>query len=128
VTIILSNARLIVVNLVAVALIVGMFYIAKSPFESIVISTLLLIWAAVSDSYKSLSQVQSKKWNLDSVRFIRIAEALKLDVQLEKEVLEEDKNARESSQVATGIDAAFSLAFWLIPLANLIYTVASQFA
>jgi hypothetical protein len=68
-----SIAWRILVNLATGAVILAMFHIANSRFETIVVSALVLIYVSVSSSYMSLGYALSRKWNIDLARYIAIA-------------------------------------------------------
>ncbi len=100
-----------------------MFQIARSPFETIVVSALVLIYVSVIGSYKVLGYSLSKKWHLDSTRYIAIAKALRLNTELEEEALKEDKQEDQKAQSAYWISVGFNMVFGLIAIGYLIYAI-----
>jgi hypothetical protein len=120
-----SIAWRLLLNLATGSVILAMFHIANSPFETVVISALVLIYLSVIGSYMSLGYALSKKWNIDLVRYIAIAKSLGLNAGLEEEAQKENLEEDRKSQSVFWIIAGFNMLFGLIAMGNLIYAIAS---
>jgi hypothetical protein len=103
-----------------------MFHIASSPFETIVISALVLIYVSVISSHMALGYAQSKKWNIDLARYIAIARSLKLNTELEEEAQKENLEEDQKGQVVFWIAAGFNMLYGLIAIGHLVYAVSAQ--
>ena len=117
----------ILANVLAGIVILAMFRVSQSPFETIVVSALVLIYVSVIGSYMKLGYALSKKWQLDSARFIEIGKSLRLNTEPVEEALKEDREEGQKGQAGFWISAAFNMLFGLIAFGNLIYAIASQF-
>ena len=115
----------ILVYLAMSAVILAMFHIANSQFETVVISALVLIYASVISSYRALGYVLSRKWNIDLMRHIAIAKSLQLNTEIEEEAQKENLEEDHASQTKFRIATGFNMLFGLIALCNLIYALAS---
>lgn len=115
----------ILVNLVTAAVILAMFHFTSSRFETIVVSALVLIYAAVIGSYMSLGYAISRKWNIDLSRHIIIAKALHLDTEIEEEAQKESQEEDRKGQTIFWITASFNTLFGLIAMGNLLYAISS---
>lgn len=112
------------VNLATAAVILAMFHIAKSPFETIVISALVLIYVSVTSSFSILGHALSQKGHIDLARFIEIAKSLHLNTELYEVAQKEDRDEFQNTQVGFWINAGFNWLFGLIAIVNLLYAVA----
>ncbi len=113
-------------NLATGAVILAMFHIAKSPFETIVISALVLIYVVVIGTFMSQGYALSKKWNIDQARYIAIAAKLGLNIEIEEEAHKENREQDEKGQTAFWITVVFNMLFGFIAIAYLVYTITSQ--
>ena len=120
-----SLAWRILVNLATGAVILAMFHIANSRFETIVVSALVLIYVSVISSYMSLGYTLSRKWNIDLARYITIAKSLRLNTELEEEAQKENLEEDQKGQAGFWITAGFNMLFSFIAIGNLIYAIAS---
>lgn len=114
----------VLVNLATVTVIIAMFHIAKSPFETIVISALVLIYVSVISSFSILGHALSQKGHIDLARFIEIAKSLSLNTEIYEEAQKEDQEEFQNIQVGFWINAGFNWLFGLIAIVNLLYVVA----
>ena len=121
----LSIAWRLLVNLATGAVILAMFHFASSRFETIVVSALVLIYVAVIGSYMSLGYILSRKWNIDLLRYIAIAKALRLNTEIEEEAQKENQQEDRKGQTTFWITASFNALFGLIAIGNLLYAIAS---
>jgi len=121
-----SIAWRVLVNLATGAVILAMFHIANSPFETIVVSALVLIYVSVISSYMALGYALSKKWHIDLARYIAIAKSLRLNTELEEEAQKENREEDQKGQTGFWITAAFNMLFGLIAIGNLVYAIKSQ--
>ncbi len=119
-----SIAWRILVNLVTGSVILAMFHIANSRFETIVISALVLIYVSVIGSYMTLGYALSKKWNIDLARYIAIAKSLGLNAELEEEARQENLEEDRKGQSVFWITAGFNMLFGFIAIGNLVYVIA----
>ena len=122
---ILSIVWRVLVNLAEAAVILAMFHIAKSPFETIVVSALVLIYLSVIGSFSILGHVLIQKGSQDLARFIEIAKLLRLNTELYEEALKKDREEFQKGQVSFWISAVFRTLFAFFAIANLVYAVAS---
>src|SRR5712692_7009869 len=104
-----SIAWRVLVNLATGAVILAMFHIANSPFETIVISALVLIYVSVISSYMALGYDLSKKWHIYLARYIAIARSLRLNTELEEEAQKENREEDQKGQTGFWITAAFNM-------------------
>ena len=102
-----------------------MFHIAKSPFETIVVSALVLIYLSVIGSFSILGHALIQKGSQDLARFIEIAKSLRLNTELYEEALKEDREEFQKGQVGFWISVVFRTLFAFFAIANLVYAVAS---
>lgn len=121
----LSIAWRLLANLVTGAVILAIFHVASSRFETIVVSALVLIYVAVIGSYMSLGYALSKKWNIDLARHIAIAKALRLNTEIEEEAQKENQEENRKGQTAFWLTASINTLFGLIAFGNLLYAIAS---
>ena len=123
---ILSILWRVLVNLVGAVVILAMFHIAKSSFETVIISGLVLIYTSVNGSYYVLGYALHKKWSQDSWRFLQIGKSLNISqTEIVEEALKEDEKETSSSQVPFWINVGFNTLFTLIAIGNLLYAVAT---
>lgn len=94
----MSIAWRIFVNLVTGAVILALFHFTNSRFETIVVSTLVLIYAAVIGSYMSLGYALSRKWDIDLARYIAIAKALRLNTEMRRKPRRRTKRRKERAK------------------------------
>jgi len=120
-----SIAWRVLVNLVTGAVILAMFQFTNSRFETIVVSALVLIYVAGIGSYMSLGYALSRKWDIDLVRHIAIAKALRLNTEMEEEARKESQENYRKGRTAFWITAGFNALFGLIAIGNLLYAIAS---
>ena len=120
----LSIAWRVVVNLATGAVILAMFRLARSPFESEVVSALVLIYISVVSSHIAMGYAMSKKWNLDLARHISIARALRLNTEIEEDAQRENQDADQKAQPVLWINVCFNAVFALIALWHLFAAVA----
>lgn len=116
----LKVAWQIVVNLAMTLIILAMFRLARSPFETAVIAGLVLIYVAILGAFVSLGYAQSKKWQLDSRRYITLAKAQGLGTEIEEEALKELEESDSKSGPLLMINGAFSTLFVVIAVLNLL--------
>ncbi len=116
----------ILVNLATGAVILAMFHIANSPFETIVISALVLIYVSVIGSYMTLGNALSEKWHVDLARYVAIARSLHLNTELEEEAQKENREEDQKGQVNFWITAGFNMLFGFIAIGHLVYAITSQ--
>lgn len=121
----MSIAWRIFVNLVTGAVILALFHFTNSRFETIVVSTLVLIYVAVIGSYMSLGYALSRKWDIDLARYIAIAKALRLNTEIEEEAQKDNQEENGKGQKFFWITASFNTLFGLIAIGNLLYAIAS---
>ena len=121
----LSIAWRVLVNLATGAVILAMFGLARSPFESAVVSALVLIYIAVASSHMSLGYAMSKKWNIDLARYIAIARSLHLNTEIEEAAQTENQDAERKGQPAFWIEVSFKTVFCLIALWQLLAAIGS---
>jgi pantoate kinase len=118
---ILSIAWRVLVNLVEAIVILAMLYVAKTPFENIIVSALVIIYESVVTSFSMLGRALLHKASQDLARFIEIAKSLNLNTGLYEEALNEDNEEFQKGHVCFSIDSFFRAVFLLIAIANLIY-------
>jgi len=121
---VLSIVWRVLVNLVETVVILAMFHIAKSTFETIVISALVIIYVSVVNSFWMLGLGLLEKGHQDLARFIEIARLLKysnteVHEEAQRENLEEFKGGRPGLWINIGFHTLFSL----IAIGNLVYAI-----
>lgn len=122
---IISIAWGIIVNLAETAVALAMLHIAKSPFENIVVSALVLIYLAITGSFAILGLSLYQKGNQDMARFIELAKSLRLNTELDEEALGEDREKLNKVQTRFWIGAIFRMLLAFLAGANLVITVVS---
>lgn len=115
----------ILVSLATSAVILAMFHIANSRFETVVISALVLIYVSVISSYMALGHSLSRKWNIDLARHIAIAKSLQLNTEIEEEAQNENLEEDDKGQTVFWVTASFNMFFALIAIGNLVFTLAT---
>jgi hypothetical protein len=118
-----SIALRVLVSLAEAAVILAMFHVAQSKFETIVISALVLIYLAVIGSFSMLGHGLLEKGHQDFARFIEIAKSLHLDTDLYQEALKENREEFQKWQVNFWISSVFRTLFAFFAIVNLVYTV-----
>ena len=113
----------VLLNLVQAAVIFGMFHMTRSPFETVVISALVLIYLLVLSSFTLLSHGLFQKGNQDLARFIVIAKALHIDTQIYEEAHKEDRQESDKGMVRFYINAFFRALFFIAAVANLLNAI-----
>ena len=121
----LSIAWRVLVSLGETVVILAMFHIAKSAFETIVVSALVLIYISVIGSFAFLGHALLEKEHQDFARFIELAKSLHLNTELYEEALKENLEEFQKGQVNFWISAVFRTLFTLFAIANLVYAVVS---
>lgn len=114
----------VLINLATFAVFLSMFHIAKSPFEMIVMSALVLIYVSMISSFSILGHALSQKGHTDLARFIEIARSLRLNTELYEEAQREDLEEFKKIQVGFLINAGFNWIFGLSAIVNLFYAFA----
>lgn len=115
----------ILINLATGAVIMAMFHMANSRFETVVISALVLIYVSVIGSHMALGYTQSRKWTIDLARHIAIAKSLHLSTAIEEDAQKENLDEDQKSQTVFWIAAGFNMLFGFIAIGNLVYALAS---
>jgi len=115
----------IFVNLATGGVILAMFHIANSRFETVVICALVLIYVSVTGSHLSLGYALSRKWNIDLARYIAISKSLHLSTEIEEESQMENLQEDQKSQSGFWINAGFNMFFGLVAIGNLVYALVS---
>lgn len=121
---ILSIVWQVLINLTEAAVIFAMFHIAKSPFETIVISALVIIYLFVTHAFSLLGHSLLQKGSQELARFIEIAKSLNLNTVLYEEAQQENREDFQKGQVSFWINGVFRAVFYLFAIANFIYAVA----
>lgn len=124
---ILSIAWGVLFNLAEAIVIFAMFNILTSPFETIVVSALVIIYVSVIRSFSILGNALLQKGHQDFYRFIEIAKSLNLNTALYEEALNEDKEKFQRGQLSYRIDVVFRATFLLFAIVNLLYGAYPEF-
>ena len=123
---ILSVLWSILGHLASVAVVLAMFHIAKSSFETIAVSGLVLIYTSVVGYFSLLGGSLLEKGQQDLARFIQLAKSLSLNTEIYEEALKEDQDGIKKHQVNVAINSIFYGLIALIAIGNLVYAVAKQ--
>jgi hypothetical protein len=124
----MSTAWTAVVNLIQLAVVLAMFQVAKSPFETLVVAGLVLTYCAVLSTLVVIGTALSKRWEQDTERFIMLAKAVRLDTELHEQALAESREESESATINLGITSAFRYLPGLIATLYVLYVVWQHFA
>ena len=107
-------------HLVEIAVVLAMFHVAKSSFETIVVSGLVLTYLSVVGSFAMLGHALLEKGHQDFARFIELAKALRLDAQIYEEALQENREEFQKGKASFWIGVAFKMLLALIAAAYLV--------
>ena len=122
----LSILWTVLLNLAEGAVILAMFHIAKSPFETIVVSALILIYLVVIGLFSVLGHALIEKGNQDTARFIEIAKSLHLTTEIYEEALQKDRDKFQKGMARFYISWWFSGMYFFFSIYNLVSVVLSQ--
>ena len=125
---VISITWTLVVNLIQLAVVLAMFQVAKSPFETLVVAGLVLTYCAVLSTFVVVATTLSKRWEQDTTRFITLAKAVRLDTELHEQALAESREESESATINLGITSAFRYLLGLVATVNVLYVVWQHFA
>ena len=92
-----SIAWRILWSIAKVAVILALFHLANSRFETILVSALVIIYVDVAIQTMKLGYALHRKWNIDLKRYIALAKALQLNTEIEEaaekeNIQDDDKN------------------------------------
>ena len=120
----LSSAWRIAVNLVSLFVILAMFRVASSPFETIVISGLTLIYGSVTSALALLARLLVEGNLARARQFIKIAQLLN-DRETEdyKELLKEQSDELQKAQLGFWINALFGVVMYFVAIWKLLAAV-----
>jgi hypothetical protein len=118
-----SIAWRILTGVATAAVIAAVFHIASSRFESIVVSSLVLIYVTVATQTMKLGYAQSRKWDIDLSRHIAIAKSVGLNTEMEEEAQKENVQNNAKGEPLFWIDVIFYALFGLMAVGNLLYAV-----
>ena len=107
------------------AVILAMFHITNSRFETIVVSALVLIYVTVISSHMMLGYTLNRMWNINLARHIAIAKSLRLNTGSEEQAQRENVEDDKSGEPKFWIDVGFNVLFGLIAIGHLIYAIVS---
>ncbi len=110
----------IVVNLAATILVFSMFTFAHTSFETAVMSSLILIYVAVTGGTSAFAAFMGKKWIVDTRRYIALARAQGVNTEIEVEALKEDEASAADGQTLMMINGIFNLVIALIAVWHLV--------
>ena len=113
----------ILTNLATGAVILAMFHITSSRFETIVVSALVLIYVTVISSHMMLGYGLNRMWNINLARHIAIAKSLQLNTESEEEAQKENIEEDEKGLAKFWTDVGFNVLFGFIAIGHLIYAV-----
>lgn len=114
----------VLVKLAEAAVILAMFHIAKSTFETVVISALVLIYVSVISSFSILGRALVERGHADLWRFIEIAKLLKYsNIEVLEDAQKEQQEELQKSQAGFWTNAIFNSLFALIAIWNLVHAV-----
>ena len=121
---VLSIIWRILINLVVTAVILAMFKIATSAFETVVISALVLIYVSVISSFSILGRALVEKGHIDLIRYIEIAKLLKhANAEVFDDARTEQEEELQKGLAGFWINAGFNTSFALIAAWKLVYAV-----
>jgi hypothetical protein len=111
----------VLLNLIALAIIAAMLAKAKSGFEQMVVSALVLIYVQVTSSFSVLGRALMEMGNADLARFNEVAGALKHpDAQVYRDAHKEQTEEIAKTRAPYWINVGFAFLFFLIAVAGLI--------
>jgi hypothetical protein len=115
----------VLMGLVTTAVILAMFHVAKTPFETVVISAFVFIYTVQQATHLDMETTLTRMYDVFMARYINVGRALNLDTEFEDEALKEGKPINERMEMERWIDAGFNYAFALVAIVELILAVVS---
>jgi hypothetical protein len=107
-----------------------MFHIANSAFETMVVSGLVLIYTSVTGTFKGLGYALHGLGRQSQWRYIQIAKSLKHpepEIDLLEAARKEDEEEREKHMATFWISIGFNTLYALIAIGYLLSVVVQQF-
>jgi len=119
----LPIARNVLSHLLALAVLLTLLRLAKTPFDTVVIGATTLIYVSIRGAISFLDYGVSNKANEDMVRSIVITRPLCRNAEIEKEANKE-VDELETRQVKFWIDTGFNCLIALVAILNLLPAIA----
>jgi hypothetical protein len=113
----------VLVGITTTAIILAMFHVAKTPFETVVISALVYIFTFQQATYIDMVNALTQIYDTFMVRYTRVGKALNLNTEMDDEALNEGRPINERIEKERWIDASFNYLFALIATVELIVAV-----